>query len=703
VNPRLAVASLAAVLIAGLPIRAESQIVRDSTRRDSTQRRTADTAVTPPPPPLRRRIDTTKVDPKTLAPDARAEYEQNQFEEFRHTHLPQATSPRPKNCDEMVGRFCYWYDEDQRIPKELESVTRLRETMLSVFDSLARVAPASVWIAEVRVRYLAEIEKYDDALRVARECGGAGTGFRGWPCEILEGFTLHLMERYDEAEKVYDLALSHMDAKTRCEWTNINYLLDEVALGQYRALNCDDPRRMEWFNRTMFLSRTLYSMKGNDSRTEYFARMTMVRMFTHARSPHQFDFDTDEREMLLRFGWPRWWAGTVSFPLMLALTESKGTENSGTGGGSPGPINPGGAKGRGRGGTPVGSYPPGTKIPKSVPPLERPPDLPGTRGIPGGAGGGAPDSKPGLPRLPGIELKERPGDLINVYGIEPVPSYRYVPAGFVLNSPTVADSADWRPQLPPVIARYAPPYAKRLVPLEHQQAVFKRGDSALVVMAYDTKGTRDVADATLRAALVVTPVGTRPRDFMTARENAPVAGVLTALAPWGPLLMSAELTAPAKKAVARARYGVGPINGPPQRVVLSDLLFFRANGSRPGTAEEAAPLALSSERVRANEKLGVFWEAYGTDPRGEKIKVSLIVTRENPDGGFLRRLGIGRDRAPVSISIDDLSARGSTISARGLELDISTLTRGAYIVQLELEVAGQPTLRAEHRIEVIGP
>jgi hypothetical protein len=694
---------IAALILAALPSGASGQIVRDTTKRDTTQRQPAAPAPQTVPAPVRRRIDTTKANLDSMPPVERAEYEQNAFEEYRHRNLPPAENPRPRNCDETVGRFCYWYDENARIPHELELVTRVRQSMLRVLDSLAHLEPASVFIAELRVRYLSEIEKYDDALKAARACGGSG--YRNWNCDVLEGFTLHLMERYDEAERVYDGALAKMDAKERCEWTNIHYLLDEVALGQFRALPCGDPRREAWVKRTMFLARPMYSMNGNDARTEYFARMTMARMFTHARSPYQFDFDTDEREMLLRFGWPRWWAGTLSFPLMLALTASKGTENSGTGGGSPGPVNPGGAKGRGRGGTPVGSFPPGTKIPKSVPPLERPPDLPGGRGIPQGAGGGGGgDMRPGMPRLPGISIQQRPGDLINVYGIEPVPSYRYIPAGFVLNSPTVADSAEWRPQLPPVIARYAPAYARSLVALEHQQAVFKRGDSALVVMAYETKGTREVADAPLRAALAVSPVGEIPRDYVAVRESASSAGVLTVRAPWAPLLMSAEVTAPSKKALARARYGIGPINGPARRVVLSDLLFFRPHGSLPTSAEAAAPHALSSERVRARERLGVFWEAYGTDPRGEKIKVSLIVARENPEGGFFRRLtGIGQGRAPVSVSIDDISALESTTSARGIELDISTLSRGAYIVQLEIEVAGQPTLRSEHRIEVIGP
>ena len=132
--------------------------------------------------------------------------------------------------------------------------------------------------------------------------------------------------------------------------------------------------------------------------------------------------------------------------------------------------------------------------------------------------------------------------------------------------------------------------------------------------------------------------------------------------------------------------------------------------SLPASVEEVAPHAIPTERVRAGEKLGVYWEAYGTDPGGEKIKVSLIVARENPDdeeGGFFKRLArslkLARSVTPVSVGVDDISARGVTTSARAIELDISTLTKGAYYVQLEIVVAGQPTLRSEHRIEVVSP
>jgi hypothetical protein len=676
----LRAAAIAALVIALRPASGGAQIVRDSIR-----------PATPALPAARPAPRPASV-PGVPDPDSAARAAQEGFEKFRRYNLNHVLPSLPRKCDEQVGRLCYWYDESTTLPRERDTVSAMRTRLLSTLDSLAKKSPEDIWITEQRVRYLIEAARNDEALAVAKSCERAQ-----WRCDALRGLAHHVKEQYVEAEKSFDAALAQMGAKQRCEWRTIYLLLDDVALGAYRDIPCGDPRRDAWEARTWFLARTLYSMPGNDSRSEFFARMTMIHLLADAAVAYQFGFDESERELLLRFGWPRAWAAVTQLPVQLALTTTPA--------GTPPPVTPGGAKGRGRGGTPVGSYPPGTKIPKSVPPLERPPDMPGGRGLPGGLGG-MPEARPGfgLPKMPSLEVSLPDGDGVNVLSIEAVPAYRYIPAGFVLEDPTQSDSAAWRIHLPPVWARYAPPYAKVIDPLEHQKAVFRRGDSALVVMSYDATRSPSMTGK-LRAGLVVTSGGRPAAQFETIRDNAPSQSVLTVKAPFGPLLMSAEVAAPEKKAIARARYGVGPMRGPALRVSLSDLLFFKPFGKAPESAEEAAPHALPTERVRAREKLGVYWEAYGTNPSSEQMKVSLVVLRENPNDepGFLRRMMGARGTTPVSVSVQDLSARDRSMSPRAIELDISTLTRGAYIVQLEIEVAGQPTLRAEHRIEVTGP
>jgi hypothetical protein len=526
---------------------------------------------------------------------------QQEFELFRRQHLPHASVGRPSNCDETVGRFCYWYNERQVIPPEPKNIADARTRFLATLEALDQQSPSDRWITGQRVRYLDEAGRHQEALDVARACTVGG-----WWCDILVGFALHELGDYVQAGRIFEQGIGKMLGRDACAWHDVSLLIDDDARQQYRRYQCGDPQGKEFEDRIWFLGRTLYSMPGNDTRTEWYARMTMAQLLNDAPSQYEFGFDDDERELLLRFGWERSWA------------------------------------------------------------------------------------------------LSRDG----ITGEEAMPAYRMIPAGFVINEPSLSDSANWRLQLPPVIARYSPPYATVLKPLEHQKAVFHRGDSALVVLAYDSRTMPELAGVPITAALVVTP-GTVPVGFGKTVKNAPPVGMIIAMAPWGPLLMSAEVSAPEHHAVARARYGVRPPFAVGTRVTLSDLLFYKPYGTFPSTVEEAAPHAVPTERLRADEKLGVYWESYGTDPAGERMNISLTVVKEIEESGFLRRqakaLKLVTEATPVSVATDDMSARGASVSPRAIELDISTLKKGSYIVQLEITVAGQYTVRADHRIEIIAP
>jgi hypothetical protein len=224
-------------------------------------------------------------------------------------------------------------------------------------------------------------------------------------------------------------------------------------------------------------------------------------------------------------------------------------------------------------------------------------------------------------------------------------------------------------------------------------------------MAYDVATVPSIRDAARRrAALTVTP-GDRPAPRTTARTQAAVRDTMSVTGMWGPMLFSGEVWAPDSSAVARARYGVHPPFSVDTRVTVSDLLFFAPSGESPTTLSEALARALPTERVRASAPLGVYWETYGANPEGEAIKLTVTVVQEVEESGRLRRrnqqLRLVRQATPVSITVNDMTARGQTTSPRAVKLDISTLKKGAYIVQLEIEVAGQYPLRADHRIEIV--
>ena len=565
--------------------------------------------------------------PVSVVETARAE--QKFFEDFRRTHLP-VLPPGPfHGCKEEIGRLCYWYDElAAPYPRETPSITRQRLRMLSVFDSLGKIDPEDSWLASQRVRYFSEIERYDDALRAARGCSE-----RGPYCDQLVGFAFHLMGRFASADSAFAVAIDKMDQASGCQFRDVSLLIDADSRKEYRAFRCGDSRRVAFEDRLWFLSRMLYSRAGNDSRTEYYSRETMVQMVDDAENLYQFGFDGDEQEIVLRYGWTRAWAAGAARPVA-GFTFSLGVNGA-------------------------------------------------TQGT-GGAGGRG-----------------------NAGGIEPMPAYRIMPSAAVFDNPAMSDTTSWGIQYPPVRARYAPTYAHTFKSLEHQEATFRRGDSALVVMAFDGRSIKEFNNTPVNAALVVLSVDAEPHEYVVRANGQASVGALTVKAPWGPLLMSVEAAAPERLTVARSRYGLSHFVMPDARVTLSDLLMFKPYGSAPVSAEEAAPHALNSDRVRADEKLGVYWEAYGTDPTGEKMSITLTVVRELGDDGFLRRMtksiGLGRSSTPVSVSVQDLSARGSNRTPRALELNIGTLSKGSYVVELEVELAGQVVMRADHHIEVVSP
>jgi hypothetical protein len=544
-------------------------------------------------------------------PRAAGQRAQARFESFRRANLPPHRGRMARECQERVGRFCYWYDEDSPPPApELPTVTRMRTELISQLDSLSRSLPSDEWLSGQRVRYLDEAGRNEEALVAARECRSYG-----WWCDALVGFALHQLGRYAEAEAAWDSTIAQMSAPMRCLWTDISLYLDDDTRRQYTRHACGSPQREAFERRTWWLARARYGLEGNDARSEHFARTTYGDFLRAAPSAYMFGFDEDERELLLRFGWSRHW----------------------------------------------------TRAPDVI-------------------------TRPGGPVQ------------INIIGHDPSPAYRYIPPNYVLNSPVTSDSTDWAVQLPPVVARYQPPFAKHRYMLEHQQGLFRRGDTALVVLAYDATKIEKLRGATLEAALVATPSSDLQQN-QTIRKNAPARGTLIVRAPWGPLLMSAEIAAADSSTLVRARYGIRPPLATGTRVSLSDLLFYQPYGEFPTSVEEALPHAIPTQVVRSSQKLGVFWEAYGTNPEGEQMTISLTVVTDSEEAGAVRRaaraLRFARESAPVSITVTDVSARGSSRSTRALELDISTLRRGEYLVQLEVTVAGQYSIRADRRMVVI--
>src|SRR3989441_12260103 len=217
-----------------------------------------------------------------------------------------------------------------------------------------------------------------------------------------------------------------------------------------------------------------------------------------------------------------------------------------------------------------------------------------------------------------------------IAGHDPSPAFQFTPGARAFDSPGDTKPEDWSPEPLEGRERYAPRYAKMLEYLDHQLGVFRRGDSCVVVAAYDLSKDTALAGRPARAALVRTR---SEREVVVSnhetRLNHP--DVLVATTPCSRQVLSLAVVAPVRRGVARARYGLSP----DENARMSDLLLLEGADSLPSDLAAAVPHALATARVRADRPLGLFWEVQGLSPAGEQVTTSLTVTRQKT--GWLRR------------------------------------------------------------------
>ncbi len=241
-----------------------------------------------------------------LAPDtaravSRARSAQEAFEFDRRRRLPIVATSAGR-CDERIGRFCYWYDErDTSLPTEPEPI-RVARARLNVNLAVAQTEhPSSNWLLGQRVRYLLEHQQPDTGLTVAARCGAAP-----WWCSALAGLSLHIAERFADADSAFEAALAQMPPALRCTWTDWTVVFETKTADSIKALDCDGRRRAA--DSLFALAKPLLSEPGNDLRTELLARRTMAALHSFARSPHFMPWGKDMEELMVRYGWSTNWS-----------------------------------------------------------------------------------------------------------------------------------------------------------------------------------------------------------------------------------------------------------------------------------------------------------------------------------------------------------------------------------------------------------
>ncbi|HEX8695338.1 MAG TPA: hypothetical protein VF746_23200 [Longimicrobium sp.] len=532
---------------------------------------------------------------------------QARFESLRFRNLPWTddSGGGGRHCDEIIGRFCVWHDEEEddwTPPPEKEAVRSGRAELVARLDEAAARIPGDGWVAGQRVRYLVQAGRASDAARAARECRAAR-----WWCRALEGYALHAAGEYGRADSAFTAALEAMPEAERREWTDFGPVLPD---GDARDLRRMDPAaRAAAVRRLWWLADPLWTLPGNDRKTEHFSRLMVDRFQDRAREVDGIPWGDDLREIYLRFGEPVGWE-RIRTPHMTA----------------------------GRPQVVIHHAPHGSEF---------------------------------FPRLEQVRQ----------------------PAG--------ARVDDWLDDDPRrTRTAYLPRAVRSLDGLPHQAAVFRRGDSVLVVAAFEMEHDSLPPAPELEAGLVLQrDEAAEPRIARTRVSGR--RGVVRLGAPQEEAMLSLEALERTSRRAARARYGVDLRRPAAPGLALSDVLLLADSAARPASLDEAAPLARGTTRFAPGERLGLFWEVYGLDPRADTLTLAVALSRRGV-GGLRRtaeRLGLARAATPVRMRWSEEVEAGAVLP-RSLAIALPDVPDGDYVIEVSVRTRAGATASATREIRV---
>ena len=233
---------------------------------------------------------------------------QARFERRRIRYFPLILGSANGACDERVGRFCSWYDEGDWYPRpELVEAEELREELLFLLDSIQALLPGDGWLLGQRVWYLSEARRWEEALEAARSCGTA----EPWWCAALEGFSLHGLERYVEADRVFSIAIDQMDNEQSLRWRVPRWVMDGDGQNALKEAATSSSEALDnLLERLWLLADPLYLAEGNDRKTSHYARWTVAKIREEAKNPYRISWGNDLDELTIRHGWELGWNRT---------------------------------------------------------------------------------------------------------------------------------------------------------------------------------------------------------------------------------------------------------------------------------------------------------------------------------------------------------------------------------------------------------
>ncbi len=275
----------------------------------------------------------------------------------------------------------------------------------------------------------------------------------------------------------------------------------------------------------------------------------------------------------------------------------------------------------------------------------------------------------------------------------------FSPSFEMMAAPEAIVTDGWKVKVPRARTQYRPGYATYFADLASQVAVFRRGDSALVVAAYELPADSVAASEPVRAAIVRATHERAPPRIFEARQTGR-HGVIHAMMPAPDALISVEVLTAESGRAARSRHGLrsADIVRRGGGFGISDVLLLEPGGTPPESLDGALRRVRGSLRASAETPVMLFWELYDVIEDGEDITFAISLREQRERGFVARTLGIGRSAAAVDMRWREY-VRGP-VAPRGVEIRLGDLPPGTYSLEVIASRRGEGRARAVRTIAI---
>ncbi len=511
---------------------------------------------------------------------------------------------------------------------------------VSDLSRLRKSIPGDRWLNGEIVRVEVERGNVIRAMESLDKCKA-----EPWWCGALKAYTIHVAGMWRRADSAWTKVLALMPERERCAWLDPTWLVrDKVFVEIYRSARCDTRLRMA--ERAWWLADPLFSIEGNERRSEHLARVVELILIQGHRQHRMMTPAMASREK----------AAPIEQPM--AVSPSSSTADI-----DPGAVDEDGMVSAGR--------------------------LMFRFGYP-----------EVVMRLGAPQWTAREEGTISTIAMYPTERLAFVPQGSALVDPIHSGADGWDLHAKDAFEFMSSwPHAMR--DIEFQVAHFRRGDSSEVIAAVDVSRDSLLAYQDFMASV------TLHKDFDQPVAKTERVGVnqvrLNVRTSRDSALFGVELLSRSGMS-GRARFGSGPQPMPNQRVTLSDVLLMEPGEPLPSGLTEASWRALGSTRINTGSTIGIYWETYGLQ-KDEKPNVSIVVVPAARGllGRIARAITLQRAQDSLSVQMEATPVAGNEIEFRSVNLDLKSLEKGDYTLSVVVEVDGQLRVVSRRPIEIKEP